>query len=54
MALGLAGTFGSDTKMKKNMWTFNGVALNVFSKFLSGVVSLEPLHQKIWERCYIH
>ena len=38
MALGLAGTFGSDTKMKRICGPLMAVALNVFSKFLSGVV----------------
>lgn len=38
MALGLAGTFGNDTTMKRICGPLMAVALNVFSKFLSGVV----------------
>ena len=38
MALGLAGTFGSDTRIKRIFGPLMAVVLNVFSKFLSGVV----------------
>lgn len=38
MSLGLAGTFGNDTKIKRISGPLIAVLLNVFSKVLSGVI----------------
>lgn len=51
MALGLAGAFGTNTRLKTNIGAFIAVALSVFVSILSGVVffgQYSPSGMNIW------
>lgn len=51
MALGLAGVFGTNTRLKTNIGAFIAVALSVFVSILSGVVffgQYAPSGMNIW------